>query len=172
MLFRSQADGRWDATVNVGYQRQDFGFGLNGLTASGAPRPIQDVFHYFGGGVSIVLPLRNRNEGNVAAATAEARAAERRQEFMTLMIRQEVEAAFTQYEATQRSLGVFEHGVRDVAARNLDVVRQAYELGRGTLLDVIAEQRRYIEIENGYTDVLKQAYDAAEIGRASCRERV
>src|SRR5436190_1960767 len=106
-IQKEQADGRWDATVNVGYQRQDFGFGLNGLTASGAARPIQDVFHYFGGGVSIVLPVRNRNEGNVAAATAEARAAERRQEFMTLMIRQEVEAAFTQYEATQRSLGVF-----------------------------------------------------------------
>src|SRR5205823_14211141 len=64
-IQKEQADGRWDATVNVGYQRQDFGFGLNGLTASGAPRPIQDVFHYFGGGVSIVLPVRNRNEGNV-----------------------------------------------------------------------------------------------------------
>src|SRR5256884_602303 len=165
-IQKEQAEGRWDATVNVGYQRQDFGFGLNGLTASGAARPIQDVFHYFGGGVSIVLPVRTRNEGNVAAATAEARAAERRQEFMTLMIRQEVDAAFTQYEATQRALGVFEHGVRDVAARNLDVVRQAYGLGRGTLLDVIAEQRRYIEIENGYTDVLKQTYDAAvEVGR-------
>jgi cobalt-zinc-cadmium efflux system outer membrane protein len=86
---------------------------------------------------------------------------------MTLMIRQEVEAAFTQYEATQRALGVFERGVRDVAASNLDVVRQAYGLGRGTLLDVIAEQRRYIEIENGYTDVLKQAYDAVvEVERA------
>src|SRR2546428_8359704 len=167
MVKKEEAEGRWDATINVGYQRQDFGFALNGLTASGTPRPIQDVFHYLGGGVSIVLPVRNRNEGNVAAATAEARAAERRQEFMTLMIRQEVEAAFTQYEATQRALGVFEHGVRDVAARNLDVVRQAYGLGRGTLLDVIAEQRRYIEIENGYTDVLKQAYDAAvEVERA------
>src|SRR3989441_13299642 len=167
MIRKEQAEGRWDATINVGYQRQDFGFALNGLTANGNHRPIQDVFHYFGGGVSIVLPVRNRNEGNVAAATAEARAAERRQEFMTLMIRQEVEAAFTQYEATQRALGVFEHGVRDVAARNLDVVRQAYGLGRGTLLDVIAEQRRYIEIENGYTDVLKQAYDAAvEVERA------
>src|SRR5437867_10173443 len=160
MVKKEQAEGRWDATVNVGYQRQDFGFNLNGLTSSGSTRPIQDVFHYFGGGISIVLPVRNRNEGNVAAALATARAAERRQEFMTLMIRQEVEAAFTQYEATQRALGVFERGVRDVAARNLDVVRQAYGLGRGTLLDVIAEQRRHIELENGYTDVLKSAYDA------------
>jgi hypothetical protein len=40
-------------------------------------------------------------------------------------------------------------------------------LGRATLLDVIIEQRRYIEIENGYTDVLRQAWDAAvEVERA------
>jgi cobalt-zinc-cadmium efflux system outer membrane protein len=160
-IQKEEAEGRWDATVNVGYQRQDFGFMLNGLTSTGATRPIHDVFHYFGGGVSIMLPVRNRNEGNVAAARAETQAAERRREFVTLVVRQEVESAFTQYEAARRSLGVYEHGVRDVAARNLDVVRQAYALGRGTLLDVIAEQRRYIEVENGYTDALKHLYDTA-----------
>ncbi len=161
MVKKEEAEGRWDATINVGYQRQDFGFALNGLTASGTQRPIQDVFHYFGGGVSIVLPVRNRNEGNVAAATAATRAAERRVEFAVLTVQQEVGAAFTQYEAARRSLDIYERGVRDVARRNLDVIRQAYQLGRGSLLDVIAEQRRYIEVENGYTDALKQVYDAA-----------
>ena len=164
---KEEAEGRWDASVNVGYQRQDFGYGLQGLTESGARRPIQDVFHYFGGGVSIMLPVRNQNQGNVAAARAETTAAERRQEFMELMARQEVDATFAEHAAARSSQGLYERGVRDVARRNLDVVRQAYRLGRGTLLDVIAEQRRYIEIENGYTDVLKQVYDAAvEIERA------
>jgi outer membrane protein TolC len=83
------------------------------------------------------------------------------------MARQEVDATFAEHAAARSSQGLYERGVRDVARRNLDVVRQAYRLGRGTLLDVIAEQRRYIEIENGYTDVLKQVYDAAvEIERA------
>jgi cobalt-zinc-cadmium efflux system outer membrane protein len=166
-VHKEEAEGRWDASVNVGYQRQDFGYGLQGLTESGARRPIQDVFHYFGGGVSIMLPVRNQNQGNVAAARAETTAAERRQEFMELMARQEVDATFAQHAAARSSQGLYERGVRDVARRNLDVVREAYRLGRGTLLDVIAEQRRYIEIENGYTDVLKQVYDAAvEIERA------
>jgi cobalt-zinc-cadmium efflux system outer membrane protein len=164
---KEEAEGRWDASVGVGYQRQDMGFGLRGLTDSGGTRPIQDVFHFFGGSISITLPVRNRNEGNVAAARAETTAALRRREFMELVARQEVEAAFAQHEAARRSLGLYERGVRDVACRNLDVVRQAYGLGRGALLDVIAEQRRYIEIENGYTEVLKQVYDAAvEIERA------
>lgn len=48
------------------------------------------------------------------------------------------------------------------------MVRQSYELGRGSLLDVIAEQRRYLEIENGFTTVLKDVYDATvEIERAT-----
>jgi cobalt-zinc-cadmium efflux system outer membrane protein len=167
MVRKELAEGRWDASVNVGYQRQDFGFDLNGFTASGSTRPIQDVFHYFGGGVSITLPVRNRNQGNIAAAMAAERAAQRRVEFAVLTVQQEVAAAFTQYDAAQRSLQLYERGVRDVAGRNLGVVRQAYELGRGSLLDVIAEQRRYIEIENGYTDALKQIYDAAvDIERA------
>lgn len=167
MVRKEEAEGRWDATVNVGYQRQDFGFSLSGLTASGQTRPIQDVFHYFGGGVSIMLPLRNRNEGNIVAAHAATRAADRRIDFAELTARQEIDAAFTQHEATRRSLEIYERGVRDVARQNLDVVRRAYELGRGSLLDVIAEQRRYLEVENGYTDALKQVYDAAvEVERA------
>jgi cobalt-zinc-cadmium efflux system outer membrane protein len=167
-IRKEQAEGRWDASVNVGYQRQNFGFDLNGLTSSGATRPIQDVFHYFGAGVSIMLPVRNRNDGNIAAAEAEARAAERRLEFAELTVRQEISAAFAQHAAARRALDIYERGVRDIATRNLDVVRQAYGLGRGSLLDVIAEQRRYIEVENGYTEILKQVYDAAvEIARAT-----
>jgi len=167
-IRKERAEGRWDASVNVGYQRQDFGFDLNGITSTGGTRPIQDVFHYFGAGVSIMLPVRNRNQGNIAAASAEAQAAERRLQFAELTVRQEVAAALAQYEAARRSLEIYERGVRDIATRNLSVVRQTYALGRGTLLDVIAEQRRYIDIENGYTDALRQVYDArVEIDRVT-----
>ncbi len=167
-ILKEQAEGRWDASISVNYQRQDFGFmGLSGITDRGSTRPIQDVFHYFGGSVSITLPVRNQNQGNVAAARAEATAADRRVELTVLTVRQEVDAAFTQYEAAQRSLEIYARGVREVARQNLDVVRRSYELGRGSLLDVIAEQRRYIDIEMGYTDVLKQVYNAAvDIERA------
>jgi cobalt-zinc-cadmium efflux system outer membrane protein len=160
-IRKEQAEGRWDASVNVGYQRQDFGFDLRGLTASGATRPIQDVFHYFGAGVTVTLPVRNRNQGNVAAATAEAAAAELRHQYARLIARQEIFGALAQYEATRRAVALYERGVRDVARSNLTVVRDSYGLGRATLLDVIVEQRRYIDVENGYTDVLRQAWDAA-----------
>jgi cobalt-zinc-cadmium efflux system outer membrane protein len=166
-IRKEEAEGQWDASVNVGYMRQHFGYDLRGLTERGETRPITDIFHYVGGGVTVMLPLRNRNQGNVAAAFAEVQAAERRSDFLTLMIRQEVASAFIQHDAAQRALEIYAHGVREVGRQNLVVVRKAYELGRHPLLDVIAEQRRYIDIEMGYTASLKQVYDAlVEIERA------
>jgi cobalt-zinc-cadmium efflux system outer membrane protein len=159
-ILKERAEGRWDASVNVGYMRQDFGYDLRGLTERGGTQPIHDIFHYVGGGVTVMLPLRNQNQGNIAAALAEATAAERRLEFVTLVIRQEVMAAFTQYEATHRALEIYTQGVREVSRQNVEVVRKAYELGRNSLLDLIAEQRRYIEIETGYTETLRQTYNA------------
>jgi len=157
---KEEAEGRWDASVNVGYMRQNFGFDLNGLSQRGEPRPITDIFHYVGGGVTVTLPVRNRNQGNVAAALAETQAASRREEFAVLGVRQEVQAAFVQYEAATRALGMYAQGVRDLARQNLDVIRRANQLGRSSLLEVIAEQRRYIEIEMGYTEALEHAYNA------------
>jgi cobalt-zinc-cadmium efflux system outer membrane protein len=114
----------------------------------------------------------NRNQGNIAAARAAALAAERRVDAAALAVRQEVQAAVAQHQAARRALTAYEGGVRDAAQRNLGVVRQTYELGRATLLDVIAEQRRFIDVEHGYTEALKLVYDAAvdvqrAIGRAA-----
>ena len=167
-IRKEEADGRWDASVNVGYQRQQMGFGVMGITKTGGMREVEDTFHYFGGGFTITLPVRNRNEGNIAAARAEATAAERRRDLLDLTVRQEIAAAYAQHAGTRRGVDLYERGVLQVARHNFETIRQAYELGRGSLLDVIAEQRRYIEIEAGYTDALKQLYDAvAEVERAT-----
>src|SRR5947208_17173906 len=98
-IRKDQAEGRWDASVNVGYQRQDFGFDLNGVTNTVATRPIQDVFHDFGAGVSIMLPVRNRNQGKIASAAADAQAAERRLQVAELTVCRAVAAALRPYEA-------------------------------------------------------------------------
>src|SRR5256712_13089355 len=118
------------------------GFGLPGLTQNGRTRAIQDVFHFFGGGVSIMLPVRNRNEGNIAAAQAETQAAERRVEFVELLVRQEAAAAFAQSVAAHRSLEIYERGGRDVPPRNLDVGREGYALGPGSRLAASPGQGR------------------------------
>ena len=108
--------------------------------------------------LSITLPVRNQNQGNIAAAQASALAAQRRMAFVTLMIRQKVAGSFTHILCPTCAEHL--HGACAVARQNLEVVRKTYELGRVSLLDLIAEQRRYIDIETGYTEALKQTYDA------------
>jgi cobalt-zinc-cadmium efflux system outer membrane protein len=158
---KERAEGRYDASLFTQYQRQDTGFDLMGTDTSGRSRPIQDVFHMVTFGLSITLPVRNRNQGNVTAARAELEGAQRRREATDLMVRQEVASAYAQHEAAARAADIYGRQVLATARRNLDVIRQSYQLGRGSLLDVIAEQRRLIELEVGYTDVLKQRWDAA-----------
>jgi outer membrane protein TolC len=63
---------------------------------------------------------------------------------------------------------IFRVGVLDPARANLDTVRQTYELGSKSLLDYIAEQRRFIELENDFIDAQLAVYNArVEILRAT-----
>lgn len=158
---KERAEGRYDASLFAQYQRQDTGFDLMGTDSVGRSRPIQDVFHMVTFGVSITLPVRNRNQGNVAAARAELTGAEQRREATDLQVRQEVASAYARLEAAARAADIYTGKVLGTARRNLDVVRQTYELGRASLLDVIGEQRRLLDLEMGYTDVLKERWDAA-----------
>jgi len=158
---KERAEGRYDASLFAQYQRQDTGFDLMGMDAAGRSRPIQDVFHMVTFGVSILLPIRQQNQGNIAAARADLEGAQRRREAADLVVRQEVASAYAQYDGAERAGDIYAKQVLSTARRNFGVVRQSYELGRGSLLDVIAEQRRLIELEMGYTDVLKQRWDAA-----------
>ena len=118
-------------------------------------------------GVTLDLPVRNRNQGAIAAAVAEKAAATQRREFAELTVQREVASAL-RYQSSARAAEIYRVGVQGQANANLGVVRQTYELGSKSLLDVIAEQRRFIEVQTGYIDALVDTYQArVEIERAT-----
>jgi cobalt-zinc-cadmium efflux system outer membrane protein len=166
-IEQTRSTGRLDASLIAGYQRMKFGFPVRGIDDAGRLQPVQGNFNYLTFGVSLDLPVRNKNQGAIEAAVAQSEAVKTRREFVELTIRREVAAAYARYTSAARAAEIFRVGVRDQANQNLDVVRQTYELGSKTLLDYIAEQRRYIELENGYIDALLDTYKArVEIERA------
>jgi outer membrane protein, heavy metal efflux system len=166
-IEQARAEGKLDASLVAGYQRMDFGYPLSGINDAGQLRPIQGTFHYFTVGVSLDLPVRNKNQGVIEATVAEAEAAKRRREFLELTVRREVASAYAQYNSAARAQEIFRVGVKDQANANLDVVRQTYELGSKTLIDYLGEQRRFIELQNGYIDALLDTYKAqVEVERA------
>jgi outer membrane protein TolC len=70
----------------------------------------------------------------------------------------DVAAAQARDAAARRALALYSTDARTLARQTLDVVRETYQLGRATLFDVLNEQRRYLEFENGYTDALAEAF--------------
>jgi cobalt-zinc-cadmium efflux system outer membrane protein len=166
-IVQARATGRIDASLTAGYQRMNSSFPVRGINDAGQLQPVQDVFHFLTFGISLDLPVRNKNQGAIEAAVAEREAAGRRREFAELTVRREVAAAYARYNSAARAMEIFRVGVRDQAQTNLEVVRQTYELGSKTLIDYIGEQRRFIELENSYIDALLDTYHArVEIERA------
>ncbi|HEY2866995.1 MAG TPA: TolC family protein [Pyrinomonadaceae bacterium] len=167
---QAKAEGRVDADVMLGYQRMHSGFPLLGIEpATDALLPIDSKFRYFTFGVRLNMPVWNKNQSAVAAATSEADAARSRREFGELTVKREIAAAYARYNRATRAMEIYRVGVREQAAQNLDVVRQTYDLGSKTLLDYIAEHHRFMETEKGYIDAELEAYLArVEILRAVC----
>lgn len=167
-IEQARAEGRPDASLRAGYQRMKQGFMVNGIDDMGRLAPVEMTSHAVTFGVMIDLPVRNKNQGMIEAAVAQAEAAKRRREFLELTIRREVAAAYARYERSARAMEIFRVGVRGQADANLEVIRKTYELGSKTLLDYIAEQRRFYEVESEFVDAVLATYQArVEVSRAS-----
>jgi cobalt-zinc-cadmium efflux system outer membrane protein len=167
-IEEARAAGRLDASLSAGYQRMRSGFPVRGVNDKGELEPVENVFHFLTFGVTLNVPVRNKNQGAIEAAVSGLEAARRRREFAELTVRREVAAAYARYESAARAMEIFRVGVRGQSSANLNVVRQTYELGARTLLDYISEQRRFIELETGYIDAVLETYAArVEIGRAT-----
>jgi len=161
---QARREGRADLSLFGMYMQMDSSSSLAGgsIGALGSMRR-----RLVAGGAMLMVPVFNRNQGQVAAARAERIGAEARREAAELAARAEVVAAEAREAQAERAVNLYSAGVRTLARQNLDVVRQTFDLGRATVFDVLAEQRRYLEIEQGYTSALREAWDArAELRRA------
>jgi cobalt-zinc-cadmium efflux system outer membrane protein len=158
-IERARSEGRFDISLFGSYMRMASAFPQRGFNREGTLEPVQGVFHYLTGGTTITLPLRNRNQGEIAVARAERTAAEARLEEAQLAADAEVVSAAAQDARARQALEIIEAAV-GLSGKNLEVIRQTYELGRATVAEVLAEQRRYLELETTYTGVLRTTYAA------------
>jgi cobalt-zinc-cadmium efflux system outer membrane protein len=156
-LNEARQMGRFDLGVFGGYSRMDSGFSQFGFGVDGSRQPIQGVFHNLSIGLSVVVPIANRNQGAVTAARAEQRAAELQRDAARLEASADLVAARARDEEARSAVHVYGSGLRSAAKKNLDVVRESFSLGRLTLSDVLAEERRYLDVEMSYVDALAVA---------------
>jgi cobalt-zinc-cadmium efflux system outer membrane protein len=158
-IERARSEGRYDMSLFGSYMRMATGFSQQGFNPDGVLEPIQGTFRFLVGGATLTLPIRNRNQGAIAAARAGRAGAEARLDAVRLAAEAEIAAASAQDARARRALQIIEGAVR-LSRQNLDVVRQTYELGRATIVEVLAEQRRYLELEATYNVTLRTTYEA------------
>lgn len=156
----ARRNGRFDVNLVASFSRMTAGFMQRGFGPDGNLETVGGTMNYLTGGVMVMLPLFNRNQGEIAAAGAQRAGAAAALEAATLEAAAEIATARAADARAREAADTLAGGARDLALRNLDVVRQTYELGRATVFDVLAEQRRYLDFERAYTEALRSAFEA------------
>jgi cobalt-zinc-cadmium efflux system outer membrane protein len=138
----------------------DAGFPQQGFAADGSLERVRGVFHYYTLGLNFTVPLLNRNQGTIAAARAGQEGAVASHEAVRLSAEAEIAAARALDARAREAVRVLAAGVQSLARQNLGIITQSYDLGRVTVFDVVAEQRRYLDLERAFTEALRTAYEA------------
>lgn len=122
-------------------------------------------------GVSIPLPLFNRQQGSIAEAGSLLAQARAQRQWVEQMVRRDVLLAYRKYEAVRRTLDVLSRGVVGESQESFRIVRLAYDLGEMRLLDVVNQQRLLIEAQTSYLTAQRDYYVAlVDLERAVGKE--
>ena len=111
-------------------------------------------------GVSVGLPVFNKNQGNIAAAASEQVAAQRQREFLEAIVKRDVALAYRRYKAAAEAYALYVTAILPRAEENLKSVRAAYGLGEFSVFEVVNEQRRLLENQTGANEALRDYYAA------------
>jgi cobalt-zinc-cadmium efflux system outer membrane protein len=121
---------------------------------------LQDSDNLLTFGMSIDLPVRNRNQGAKLEAQAEILQATERRKFLESLVNAEVRSAYARYEAAQAAVTIYATDVIDRSTQNVNAVRGAYEIGSFRITELLTERRRAVDFQTEYTEVLAERYRA------------
>lgn len=122
-------------------------------------------------GLSIDIPIFNRNQGEIASATAEKLQATRQREFLESTVKRDVAVAYRKYRAAAEALVVYATQIMPRAEANLQTVRAAYGAGEFAIFDVVNEQRKLTENVTSLNQIVRDYYNAlTELETAIGRE--
>jgi cobalt-zinc-cadmium efflux system outer membrane protein len=115
---------------------------------------------FLGIGVSIPLPLRQRNQEGIAQANINREAASRELEAVQFQIRSELAEAYQQSRDAWGLARETGGEVMDLAEQNLTEFRQAYAQGQASLIEVQRAQEQILELRKASLDALSAWHQA------------
>ena len=128
-LERSRAKG--EVTPYIGYKR----VGIDNTVLAG---------------VTVPLPIGNRNQSGIARAEAEQKVSETNLQFVRNRTLAEVEAAYRAYETAREQVRAYEAGLLRQADESREIQLGAYQEGATELITLIEAQKTRTEVRANY----------------------
>jgi len=116
------------------------------------------------GGISLPLPLFNRNQGQRAQSRATLLRLQAQRQAKGLAIESEVRRAYTDYKQARDALQLYSTEVLRAQQESLEMLQRALEAGEVDYADVIVVQREVLDGKEGLLD--------ARLSFAQARARV
>lgn len=111
-------------------------------------------------GVSMPIPLFNRNQGNVLAATRRADQARDLRNAAELRLRSETRQALDLWQTANTEVRAFNQQILPAAQSAVDSATRGFEMGKFSFLDVLDAQRTLIAARTQYLTATAQATEA------------
>ena len=111
-------------------------------------------------GVSMPIPLFNRNQGNVLAASRRADQARDLRNATELRLRTETRQALDLWQTANTEVRTFNQQILPAAQSAVDAATRGFEMGKFNFLDVLDAQRTLIAARTQYLAATAQATDA------------
>jgi outer membrane protein, heavy metal efflux system len=146
--------------------------------ANGVPNITASVDWLFSGGVhaaaiglSIPIPMFDRNQGEVAKTTHAMNQAQEQQAEVLGQVMTDVKRAYDGLRASERIMQYFESGYLEVSLKSREVSQYSYERGAASLLDFLDSERSYRSTQLAYRQAIADYLNAVEQVRQAVGRR-
>lgn len=145
----ADAEGIPNVTASLSLEREESSLDVGDITA-------KDRDKLVGLKLSVPLPLFDRNQAGKKEAITRRTSAEYRYASARKNIERSVEAAFSRLMSSGISLSIYDNDILPQFEENLRLTREAYRLGEVGFLSVIEEQRKFLDVNEGYLSALHE----------------
>ncbi len=120
------------------------------------------IINGLGFGLSIEIPLHDRNQGEIARSKAAARQALESAESVRIGVLTDIGSSYAGYKTADEVVSLYESGYLDQAAQSRQISNYAYQRGAANLLDLLDAERSYRITQLAYRQALAAYMVATE----------
>ena len=130
------------------------------LTVGAGIKRHEDIDDYtFLFGVSMALPIFDRNQGGISAATAEVSTQKSENQSIEIRLNTELNQSYEDFQAAYTEANSLQNQILPLAEETFEAINYGYRQGQFEFLDVLDAQRTLIELREQQIDNLQAYHD-------------